>query len=174
MNFNNQKLTLCERILKKAFFLCILSILILIFANVFKFPQKPAPLSIEKKLLSIPREDRVLLSYFFRSLIMTFCAGHVLYGTKPMCITGYRNPFQNYLKADHTTSLSCWHSSDRHFIPYCLRMEAGLKTWKKYESLFPMHNFALVDYAADDVTTIILVNKKEILKKIKQEIHEFT
>src|SRR3989442_12230166 len=81
---------------------------------------------IEEKIACIPQEERIILSYFFRTLIQTFCAGHVLYGSKPMCLTGFHNSWKDYLDTANASSLSFWTRSCPGFEKYGLLMEAGL------------------------------------------------
>lgn len=130
--------------------------------------------SISYNVALIPNEDRVVLAHFFRSLIQTFGAGYVLYGSKPMCITGYSNPLKQYFDKKKNSTLSFWTGSSASFNEHNLLMEAGLAMWKKYAFLFPRKNFFLVDYEESDGTvSIVLINKKMFLKKIKDELPEF-
>jgi hypothetical protein len=123
--------------------------------------------SLERKIAAIPQEDQIVLSCFFRTLVQKFCAGHVLYGSKPMCLVGYRHAWHNV--TDSFSSVRFFTRRGYGFI-----MHSGLTTWKKYESFFPMNHFALIDYQEPDgAVTILLINKKLLLQKVREQLTEF-
>jgi hypothetical protein len=120
---------------------------------------------MRKKISCIPKEDQLVLSWFFRTLVQKFCAGHVLFGSKPMTFIGYRRPLRN--NSDMLMPRDFLNKND-------LMMHLAVSTWEKYQALFPMKNFAIIDYLEPNgLVTILLINKKTLLQKIEEEWDEF-
>src|SRR5262245_42469623 len=99
-----------------------LSLLISLFISYFFHPicsgGSLQESHLNQKIESIPQEDRVVLENFFSKLVKTEGLGYVLFGSKPMCLSGYfiRLPLGNLLRG-----------SD-NFV-----LKKGWGVWKKYE-----------------------------------------
>ena len=72
------------------FFLAFLIIGCIVFAKHLRQVEKQQ--MILEFVLSIPKEEKILLDYFFRTLIQEDSIGYVLLGAKPMSIYSYLNP----------------------------------------------------------------------------------
>ena len=85
----------------------------------------------------IPAEDRYILERFFGYLITSTESGFTLCGQKPMSIEWCVSPF-----------LDPAAFNVRFFdlgFDYLILLQ-GIRTWEKYESLFPKNRFAIVSY----------------------------
>jgi len=107
---------------------------------------------VQKQISTIPDEERTLLEHFFQKLVKTEGLGYVLFGTKPVCLTGY------FLKMPLGNQLS---RTD------CFLIKKGWMVWKKYEHLFPHPNFIIFEEnkLRDDpnLHPIFFISKKNCL-----------
>ena len=150
--------------IKKRTRIClVIALLVILFFRIRFFSaekRKNSFLSqIKEKIHCISLEDQMILDCFFRTLVQKHCAGHVLYGSKPLCFVGFSQ-----------TDLFSFLPSlglNRHDLV----MQMGLSTWKKYASLFPMNEFALIDYQEPGGNvTILLINKRSLIQRVKNEL----
>lgn len=123
---------------------------------------------VKEKIECIPDRERIFLQNFFAELMQNDSLAYVLFGSKPMCTTGYfvELPMGNRL---------CGH--DTFFI------KKGWEIWKKYEVLFPHPNYIIVEEdevrGDQNLHALYFINKKNTLQITKKnraifqyELHE--
>lgn len=131
----------------------------------FSFTKAPEENSkIAERLQLIPPEDKHFLEAFFRSLISFHDGCYVLFGDKPAALMIYQEEtalteanFVRYLES---------------FIPE----KKGYNTWKKYQSQFPLKDYAIVKAkasTANHLAVVFLVQKKRLLKALRQNFNLF-
>lgn len=121
-------------------------------------------LTSELKLIH-PRE-RFYLSYFFKELVFDDGLGYILFGDKPICISGYLVNSSSLIKPPNT-----------------LNFKKGYALWKKHEAYFSHPNFIFIDEPLEsrglqefeqktgdklEFRTINIINKKEFINIINQ------
>ncbi len=116
---------------------------------------------VAKLLKSIPSEDRVYLEFYFRYLLFDDPLAYVIFGDKPMALSGFWNP---------TPSGNCLTPNISH---NSVILRKGYELHKKYQHLLPSKNFIFVFRESDDYTEIALVNRKNFLKTTANSIEEF-
>jgi hypothetical protein len=110
-------------------------------------------------LNAIPIEDQQILERFFGYLTTNTEFGYTLCGQKPMSIEWCENPF-----LDPDFGVRFFDLSFDYLI-----ISQGIRTWEKYESLFPKDRFAIVSYHSHcNLLAIAIINMYEILKIIQE------
>ncbi|WP_148300673.1 hypothetical protein [Candidatus Protochlamydia sp. R18] len=116
--------------------------------------------SVTEILKSIPEDDREVLSRLFYQLMNNDHFAYTLFGDKPVSVTA------NFILTPYGNI-------------FC-RMKCGgyfwekWKVWKKYEHLFPMKNYLLLEESAQTNTkNIFFINKKWFVKTICQHLKIF-
>ncbi len=123
---------------------------------------------ITQILHTLTQEERSSLEWFFRCFAQD--SSYVLFGTKPMAFCHIRKidacnlPVSNVY--NFMDSISQFHLCN-------LLKKDGWETWGKYQHLFPSSNYIFVENNDPKSTTIFLINKREFLKKITENIAIF-
>ena len=121
-------------------------------------PQQITPI-----LHTLTQQERTSLEWFFRCFGQD--SSYVLFGTKPMAfchlrkIDAYSSPISNVY--NFMDSICQFHLCN-------LLKREGWETWRKYHHLFRSANFIFVENSDSKSTTIFLINKREFLKKIRE------
>jgi hypothetical protein len=106
---------------------------------------------VKQQLDAMPKKDKYILERFFRELVSIDGLGYVLFGSKPMCLTGYFA----YLPCG-----GIFLENDNHEI------KAGWQMWRKYETQFPHPSFIFLketNYVENNpVYCIFVINKKNL------------
>jgi hypothetical protein len=111
---------------------------------------------IKTKIYAIPLEERLYLEKFFTKLIRTEGLGYVLFGSKPLCLSGYfiQVPIGNIVLGSE------------NFL-----LKKGWEIWKKYEYLFCHPNYLIFEEGHvrgdKNLHPIYFINKKNLLKVIQ-------
>lgn len=110
----------------------------------------------------IPKKERLFLEKFFDKLIRIDGLGYVLFGSKPVCLSGYfiKLPLGNMLMGCDNFSI-----------------KRGWEVWKKYEHLFPHSNYQVFEEAHvrgnDNIHSIYFINRTNLLKVITDNCEIF-
>lgn len=120
-------------------------------------------LNIKNQIALIPEDERIVLENFFQILISSESLGYVLFGSKPICLSGYflKLPPGNMLRRSNNSLV-----------------KKGWELWKKYEYLFPHPNYLI--FAEDNIrgdknnNAIFFVNKVNLLKVVTNNIAIFS
>jgi hypothetical protein len=108
---------------------------------------------LSQKIECIPQEERLFLEKFFCKLIRSEGLGYVLFGSKPMCLSGYftRLPLGNLLRGSENFAI-----------------KRGWEVWKKYEHLFPHPKYLVFEElnvsSDEDLHLIYFINKNNLLR----------
>ncbi len=121
--------------------------------------------SIEEILRIMPNKDKKRLEYFFRNAIDWDAMGYVLFGNKPMA---YLEGFQKKLSPFKSIPSFCYALSPRR-----IQAENGFKTWKKYETLFPMTRFIFLYEETDSDVMGLFINKDAFNQKVRECADDF-
>ncbi len=121
--------------------------------------------SLSKILSKIPKNDQLILEDFFQDLITRRCEfGYVLFGNKPVSITGYLNPLSDFFKIYVLDS-------------YNLKFQKGMECWRKYYKLFPSKDYLFIFFgepsSKEDYIDIVLVNNKKLLEVTQKNLTKF-
>lgn len=158
--------TFCK---EKGWFLLVTSVLTTIIVVSFQVWNEPSLLAYEGKEVSrilemMPQRDKRRLEHFFRDYINSESMGYVLFGNKPMALSGIDKElsyFRNFSSFLHAIS------------PRRIQFENAFNTWKKYEKLFPMKRFVFLYEETDAAIYSLFINKKSFLQKIEQHADDF-
>jgi hypothetical protein len=122
---------------------------------------------VSRALSKIPKEDKETLEAFFFELYFSGGA-YVLFGNKPMSICLFtelnysgKTPLKNIIELS-----TCLHLQN-------IKANRGWKVWKKYEYLFPSSQFAIIENKGPDYITIAIVNKRNFLKIVEDNMDIF-
>ncbi len=119
---------------------------------------------VSKILEMMPQRDKKRLEYFFRENIGWDCMGFVLFGDKPMALSGKDTklfPFRSFSSFLYAIS------------PRRIQSENGFDTWKKYEKVFPSKRFVFLYEETDSGVYSLFINKKRFLQKVAQHADDF-
>ncbi len=111
--------------------------------------------NVQIQIERIPQKERLFLEKFFDKLIRTDGLGYVLFGSKPVCLSGYfiNPPLGNLLMRFDNFSI-----------------KRGWEVWNKYEHLFPHPNYLILEEAHvrgdDNIHPIYFISRKNLLKTI--------
>ncbi len=149
---------------KKAFLLVLLSLVGFLLIYQTGWPRSR---SFSKTLAKISKEDREVLEAFFFEL--QFSGGaYVLFGDKPMSICSFALP--NYSQRMPLTNIielsACLHVQN-------IKINKGWDVWKKYSHLFSSSQFFIVENRCDDYVTVAIINKRNFLKIVEENIDVF-
>lgn len=117
---------------------------------------------IQNQIERIPEEERLFLEKLFHKLIRSESLGYVLFGSKPISLSGYfiELPLGNILKG-----------SDNFAV------KQGWAIWKKHEHLFPHPNYLIFEEdhvrGDKDVHPIYFINKNNLLQTITNNVEAF-
>ncbi len=120
--------------------------------------------SFSEVIEQIPKADQEILEEFFRTLVVHYNLGYVLYGNKPMVTVQYVNPF--------SSNAFDLYSMD----PNNLKMKKGVECWRKYYKFFPSNNFTCVFFGnpqKDQNVELVLINKKRLIEIAEANINKF-
>ncbi len=119
--------------------------------------------AIRKALAKIPAEEKYLLDYFFRTLLLRDSGAYVLNGSKPAGLSCYLGP-RYYQSTVH------WRGFYRSTI-----FRKGCDTWAKYQHLFPStkYCFFIEEDEEEDAIDVLLVDKLKIAHVIANNMQEF-
>lgn len=126
------------------------------------------PLSISQKLASIPEKDRYVLEAFFRYILFEESFAYVLFGDKPVSLSGYFDPKE--ISGDNLI-----------FIRQLLHkknwiVKRGFEVWQKYQHLFPSSNYRLNierSLEFDSIFHITLFSKKNVFLMFEKHSKDF-
>jgi hypothetical protein len=147
-------------LLTSAFTLCV---------TIFPISREPPLSSYEGKgvlqiLELMPQKDKKRLEYFFRECIACDAMGFVIFGDKPMALSG---------KDKKISPLNSLSSFVYTMSPRRIRSKNGFDTWKKYEKFFPMKRFVFLYEETDFEENSLFINKKSFLQKVEQHANDF-
>lgn len=170
LNFNpNIPFTKVERILLAAFvsiILLLLSLFLVIRLSHHYIPNKT--IDIPKFTASIPQEDKEILEWFFRELLVHERFAYTLFSDKPLSLGIYLD------LSKYTPAQASVQPQPNPLFKYSL-LNKGWQTWKKYKPFFPERNFVLkqVNRSKDNVISFLLINKKCFRSAIHDNIKIF-
>ncbi len=113
-------------------------------------------------LKNIPKDELFFLDFFLRYLFLEEGFAYVLFGTKPMGISGY---------FDLENSKSIFVSQS--ILPWNVKIKKGAEIFRKYQHLFLFRNCEMLFSAQDGGTDIIFINKKNFLKTFRKNQLDF-
>lgn len=119
---------------------------------------------VEEILERMPKKDKARLEYFFREYINLDGMGYVIFGNKPMAISGVEkklSPFKSFSSFLFAIS------------PRRIQFENGFKTWKKYEKIFPMKRFAFRYEENESFITCTFINKHAFIEQVQKHADDF-
>jgi hypothetical protein len=125
--------------------------------------------NISKTLDTLSRDDRDALECFFYHLSHSGCS-YVLFGNKPMSISSFLEIEPNFSQSDPVNNLRDLSS---RLCLQNLKIYRGWEVWKKCKHLFPSSNFVLLENRDAEGVTIVIINKHNFLKKVKENIDIF-
>lgn len=133
---------------------------------------------IQEFILSLSLEERLLLEFFFRSMIQEDVIGYTLLGGKPMSFYSYLKP-KLLVNSYRIRQLNCIDRIDLLFEGFNeedVLFHKGFEVWKKYEHLFCGKNifFDLIEY--DDELLYMKVsvyNKRLMLPLLDHHFNKF-
>ena len=139
-------------------FCLVFVVLLLTFSGCQKKETEQVQSSL-KPLQFFAESDLNALDSFFQVLFREYNFAYTLFGKKPM-------------------SMACYWSSPVLFSMYnpaqFLHLEKGWRLWQQYSSFFPSADFVLKKLKSDRfVSSIFLINKKEVLKVILENQEKF-
>ena len=144
-------------------------LVILIFFSVFagckKNSSRQSQSSSHTILQSIPEKDREVLDSFFQFLLSKDTFAYTLFGKKPMSVTPYIQVTSGATGIIYQRGI--YHPSD-YFT-----LEKGWELWKNYGALFPSDEFVLKECKEDELVTIFLINKSQVLNTISENLNTF-
>ena len=114
----------------------------------------------QQSLEKIQECDRVQLEQFFQHLLWSEQFAYTLFGDKPLSIIGCKKILPNGEIAGK--NLQFYHVLIQHW-----------KVWKKYESLFSMHDYILFAKEDENWIQIMLVNRRSCLETISTHLSLF-
>lgn len=114
-------------------------------------------INVVELLNEINPDDRESLEGLFQSFIYKDHFGYTIFGDKPISLSGdfTLTPWENTITGDRSGGCF-WKKWD---------------IWKKYKSLFPIHNFIFLEeqsYNYSDIKFVLVINKKSFLKAVKK------
>ena len=117
--------------------------------------------NIQETLQAIPKIEREALEKLFRSLFNGEHFSYTLFGDKPMSLTNY--------------STSLFNDDDDFLSLSELRFRKRWETWKKYEPIFPMPYYLLIEIPSDkdEKNDIYFINKQYFTEKVDEHISCF-
>jgi hypothetical protein len=130
---------------------------------------------IKKFISSLLEEERILLEYFFRSLIQEDTIGYVLLGGKPM-------GFHSYVKPNAILPAFPRNVFDKidlffdEFDPNDGLFERSFEVWKKYEHLFCGNNIFFDVFEQNGelrCKKVSVFNKRQLLQVLELHFHRF-
>ncbi len=121
---------------------------------------------IAARIQEIPLDDRFVLEAFFRELLFHEGGAFVLFGSKPLALSGYYRIENSNLTGWGAFILLSHHNG---------QLKEGWMIWQKYKHLFPMNNFMLKSYGTpdDDSVTLYFLNKTLCAEMIQRYIEDF-
>jgi len=119
-------------------------------------------------LHTIPKEERESLEWFFRAFHQS--SSYVLFGTKPMAFLCVQR--EEFSKSQICQVYNFIDSIYKYYIGNFVELK-GWEAWKKYKHLFPSSNFIFFENHDPRKITIFLINKREFLKKVEENIDLF-
>jgi len=153
--------------------LCHLLIFLIISGCAFNSSCPKKPINVKNFLSSISLEERIMLDYFFRCLILEDSIGYVLLGGKPMSFHS-RLKTKSIIDSLHIHPLERIHFFFNGFDDTLFYK--GWEIWKKYESQFCGKNifFDLHEENGElHFTKIIVINKKLLTTVINGHLNKF-
>lgn len=133
--------------------------------------------------LRMPLRDKQKLDFFLREVCFINVWAYTLLGSKPMSIDQYTTPwhaFRNMVEHPEFKGilLDCfWPPSLQkisHLLtPRELKMKWGWETLNKYVARLPNSQFYLGSYKKNEIVCLILVNKPNLIKTVKENIEDF-
>lgn len=149
-------------------FRTVLALVLSILASFQIWNEKPLSIyegkNVSEILEMMPSRDKKKLEYFFREYIICDAMGYVLFGEKPMALTGKDkklSPFKSFSSFLYAIS------------PRRIRSKNGFDTWRKYEKLFPMKRFVFLYDETESEVNSLFINKESFLKKVQQNTEIF-
>jgi hypothetical protein len=112
----------------------------------------------EDKLAQISDNERLILEKFFQLLIKSDGLGYVLFGSKPVCLSGYFScvPIGNMLGGCHAS--------------YAIK--AGWNVWKKYEKYFSHPKYLIFEEVKNveeiEIHSIYFIHKEKLLEALEK------
>ncbi|MGC1878542.1 MAG: hypothetical protein WA678_04105 [Rhabdochlamydiaceae bacterium] len=119
---------------------------------------------VSKILEMMPQKDKERLEYFFREYIGWEEMGYVLFGGKPMALTGKDkklHPFKSFSSFLYAIS------------PRRIQFKNGFETWQKYEKFFPMKRFVFLYDETESEVNGLFINKESFLQKVQHYADDF-
>ncbi len=148
--------------------------LIFLFLAQCTTPPKHSTISkktdIEKFLASLDREEKVLLEFFFRSLIQDDSIGYVLLGGKPMGFYSYLQP-KTVVTAHPNQSIENIDLFFNGLDEDNTLFHKGWEVWKKYASRFCGKNLVFDFFIQDfelQYAKVSVINKRSLSRIFDQ------
>lgn len=118
--------------------------------------------NIKDTLSKIPKDEKEQLEMLFRGFFNGEHFSYTLFGDKPMSISNYSNGF--FDKNETLSKIRCKYNTKTEW-----------NTWKKYELLFPMTRYLLIEVfqKSENSNNIYFINKKYFIHTIDKYANLF-
>lgn len=139
---------------------------IFLFLLYFSYRQNKEA-SLSQKIARIAENDRYKIEIFFRILLLREGGAYVLFGDKPVTISGY-----SLRPNDGNVCMPL----RRNAFKLNWSLKVGLESWKKYAHLFPSRRFVIKDTTdEEDPHTILIdfINKESFITIIQSHQNDF-
>src|SRR5580700_9763013 len=138
------------------------------------FNQNNKQVDVNKFISSLSEDERMLLEYFFRSLIQHDTVGYVLLGGKPMSFFSYMKPKPVLPPSDNILDRIdlFFEGFDSDFALF----ERSFEVWKKYAPFFCGQNIFFDSFEQDDqlhYKKVSVINKRQILPLLETNFQSF-
>lgn len=134
------------------------------------------PLNVKEFLSSLPKDELILLDYFFRGLIQQDSLGYVVLGEKPMGFYSYlkvKPVIDSYQIPDMLDKLDLFFAG---FEQENALFHKGWEIWRKYEKNFCGNNIFFDAFELDKelhFRKVIVLNKRLLLPLLGRFLSEF-
>jgi hypothetical protein len=137
--------------------------------------RTPKQTDVKKFVSTLPKEERFLLEFFFRSLIQKDAIGYTLLGGKPMSVYSYLKPkvITNSYRHDPIDRMELFFDG---FDERDALFHRGLEIWKKYENDFCGTNIFFDVFENDSdlhFMQVSVFNKRLMLPLFERYFHKF-
>jgi len=150
---------------KKYVYLGFISFVLFLGLNVY---QSRKSVDRMHALRAIPKEERDSLEWLLRHFHQD--SSYVLFGTKPMAFAFLKR--EEVFRAQAPGVYEVMDSITQYHIHNFVGLK-GWEAWEKYKHLFASSNFVLLQNSEPNLNTLYLINKREFLKTVEEEIDLF-
>lgn len=157
--------------LKNCWFLLSLAVMAaFLVLGVFLFNPFHSRSNVSKILSTLPKDDKEELEWLFRYLNFDAATSYVLFGNKPMGFALFYEIEPHFSKILDPYDFE---DSFTRLSQLNVRINRGWNSWKKHRHLFPSTNFLLIENRNSKCIRIFMINKREFIKKVEENIDIF-